>query len=67
MDFDWEYPGADDRGGSAEDGVNYTALLRELRATIQASGKDYIVTFTAPTSYWYLRHFDLANMAQYVD
>jgi hypothetical protein len=27
------------------------ALLRELRAAIQASGKDYIVTFTAPTSY----------------
>jgi chitinase len=67
VDFDWEYPGADDRGGSAEDGVNYTALLRELRAAIQASGKDYIVTFTAPTSYWYLRHFDLANMTQYVD
>lgn len=25
------------------------------------------MTFTAPTSYWYLRHFDLANMVQYVD
>ena len=67
VDFDWEYPGADDRGGSAEDGVNYTALVRELRAAIQASGKDYIVTFTAPTSYWYLRHFDVSNMVQYVD
>lgn len=45
------YPGADDRGGSATDGVNYTAPLKELRAAIQASGKDYLVTFTAPTSY----------------
>ncbi|KAH8655299.1 hypothetical protein BX600DRAFT_525229 [Xylariales sp. PMI_506] len=67
VDFDWEYPGADDRGGSTDDGVNYTAFLKELRAAIDASGKDYIVTFTAPTSYWYLRHFDLANMMNYVD
>jgi hypothetical protein len=65
-DFDWEYPGADDRGGSEEDGVNYTALLRELQEAISASGREYIVTFTAPTSYWYLRHFDLKNMEQYV-
>jgi chitinase len=67
VDFDWEYPGADDRGGSSEDGVNYTSLLKELRAAIDASGKDYTVTFTAPTSYWYLQHFDLANMVQYAD
>ena len=67
IDFDWEYPGADNRGGSADDSANFTALLRELRAAIQASGKDYIVTFTAPTSYWYLRHFDISNMAAHVD
>lgn len=66
-DFDWEYPGADDRGGNSDDGVNYTQLLQELKSAISAAGKDYIVTFTAPTSYWYLRHFDLANMVQYVD
>lgn len=64
---DWEYPGADDRGGTTEDGVNYTALLKELRAAITASGKDYIMTFTAPTSYWYLRHFDIENMSKYAD
>lgn len=67
VDFDWEYPGADDRGGSDVDGENYTALLRELRAAIDASGRDYIVTFTAPTSYWYLRHFDVKNMVGYVN
>ncbi|PNY26741.1 Uncharacterized protein TCAP_03313 [Tolypocladium capitatum] len=64
---DWEYPGADDRGGSNQDGVNYTALLKELRGAINASGREYIVTFTAPTSYWYLRHFDLENMESHVD
>ncbi|KAL7895963.1 glycoside hydrolase family 18 protein [Trichoderma sp. TUCIM 5745] len=64
---DWEYPGADDRGGTEKDGENYAALLKELRAAIKASGRDYIVTFTAPTSYWYLRHFDLENMVPHVD
>ncbi|KAJ5894806.1 hypothetical protein N7495_006497 [Penicillium taxi] len=51
VDFDWEYPGADNRGGSDSDGVNYTAFLKELRAAINAGGKKYIVTFTVPTSY----------------
>ncbi|KAI0123659.1 hypothetical protein BJ170DRAFT_659563 [Xylariales sp. AK1849] len=67
VDFDWEYPGADDRGGNADDGTNYTELLKELKSAIKSSGKDYIVTFTAPTSYWYLQHFDLENMSQYAD
>ncbi|KAL7815591.1 glycoside hydrolase family 18 protein [Trichoderma gracile] len=65
--IDWEYPGAEDRGGSTKDGENYVALLKELRAAIRATGRDYIVTFTAPTSYWYLRHFDVANMVAHVD
>ncbi|EON97103.1 putative bacteriodes thetaiotaomicron symbiotic protein [Phaeoacremonium minimum UCRPA7] len=67
VDFDWEYPGADDRGGSEGDGENFTALLKELRTAINASGKEYIVTFTAPSSYWYLRHFDITNMVGNVD
>ncbi|UKZ58865.1 uncharacterized protein TrAtP1_000187 [Trichoderma atroviride] len=67
VDFDWEYPGADDRGGSDADAANYVALLKELRAAIASSGHSYIVTFTAPTSYWYLRHFDIKSMASYVD
>lgn len=64
---DWEYPGAQDRGGSERDGENYTALLKELREAIDATGRDYIVTFTAPSSYWYLRHFDLKAMEAHVD
>nr|WBR46446.1 putative chitinase 18 [Pestalotiopsis sp. CR013] len=67
VDFDWEYPGVDDHGGSADNGVNYTTFLKELREAIDASGKDFIVMFTAPISYWYLKNFDLANMMQYVD
>ncbi|KAI8659036.1 Chitinase [Fusarium keratoplasticum] len=64
---DWEYPGADDRGGKDGDGANYVALVKELREAINSRGRDYIVTFTAPSSYWYLRHFDLKGMETYVD
>ncbi|KAI0190613.1 glycoside hydrolase family 18 protein [Astrocystis sublimbata] len=67
VDFDWEYPGAEDRGGSDVDGKNFTALLKELRAAIKASGREYLVTFTAPSSFWYLRHFDIKNMEAHVD
>ncbi|KAJ1326789.1 chitinase [Microdochium nivale] len=59
VDFDWEYPGADDRGGVPEDGVNFTKFLKELDDENKKQPKKYIVSFTAPTSFWYLRHFDL--------
>lgn len=32
VDFDWEYPAASDRGGTAVDTANYVTLLQELRA-----------------------------------
>ncbi|KAH8661191.1 hypothetical protein BGZ61DRAFT_564258 [Ilyonectria robusta] len=40
---------------------------KELREAINASGRDYIVTFTAPSSDWYLRHFDLKGIEAHVD
>ncbi len=52
VDFDWEYPGAPDRGGQKEDGVNYTEFLKELQTAIAGQPKKYEVSFTAPTSYW---------------
>ncbi|ETS74742.1 hypothetical protein PFICI_13226 [Pestalotiopsis fici W106-1] len=67
IDFDWEYPTAQERGGRQGDGANFTQFLKEFREAIHDSGKDYIVTFTAPVSYWYLRGFDLEQMMTYVD
>jgi chitinase len=67
VDFDWEYPGDKDRGGSEQDTANLVSLVKELQAAIKSSGRDYIVTYTAPTSYWYLRHFDPKAMEPYVD
>ena len=67
VDFDWEYPGASDRGGQPDDGINYTLFLGELKAAIAEQPEVYLVSFTAPTSYWYLRHFDIKNTVNNVD
>ena len=56
VDFDWEYPGAPDRGGKPEDGVNFTKLLEELRTELdKMPGGHKEISFTAPTSYWVSR------------
>ncbi|KAL9030617.1 MAG: hypothetical protein Q9196_001284 [Gyalolechia fulgens] len=60
VDFDWEYPGAPDRGGHPDDGKKFTIFLRELKDAIGKQPTPYEVSFTVPTSYWYLRWFDLA-------
>ncbi|KAI1172269.1 carbohydrate-binding module family 18 [Nemania sp. FL0916] len=66
LDIDWEYPGADDRGGSPSDGANFVSFLKELEDENKKQPIKYVVSFTAPTSYWYLRHFDLKAI-DYVD
>ncbi|KAI1125321.1 carbohydrate-binding module family 18 [Nemania abortiva] len=66
VDFDWEYPGAPDRGGSPDDGKNFVTLLKELDDVNKQQPEKYVVSFTAPTSYWYLRWFDL-KAVDYVD
>ncbi|CAG8150355.1 unnamed protein product [Penicillium salamii] len=67
IDIDWEYPGAGDRGGKKRDTENYVALLKELRSVFDKSGYDLGISFTAPSSYWYLRWFDIAGMMKYAD
>ncbi|KAI4285352.1 MAG: hypothetical protein L6R38_000708 [Xanthoria sp. 2 TBL-2021] len=63
VDFDWEYPGAllvqPDRGGHPDDGKKFTVFLSELKDAIGQQPAPYEVSFTVPTSYWYLRWFDL--------
>ncbi|TLD14866.1 hypothetical protein PspLS_10880, partial [Pyricularia sp. CBS 133598] len=68
VDLDWEYPGEPDRGGKPDDGVNFTKLLREMRKAFDGmAGGHKEITFTAPTSYWYLRHFDIKASAEAAD
>jgi chitinase len=67
VDIDWEYPGAPDRGGKPDDTKNYVLMLETLRKTFHNSGRKLGITFTAPSSFWYLRWFDLTAMVKHVD
>lgn len=68
VDIDWEYPGAPDRGGHKDDTKNYVALMKTLKETFDKTAKGkYGLTFTVPTSYWYLRWFDLPGMLKHAD
>lgn len=64
IDIDYEYPSAPDRGGSPEDKQNFLQLVKEMRA---AFGSRYLITIAAPASYWYLQHFAIGQMSQYLD
>ena len=64
VDLDWEYPGADDRGGKKEDTANIVSLAADLKS---AFGSRYGLSMTLPTSYWYLQHFDLPGIQPHVD
>ncbi|CEL06913.1 hypothetical protein ASPCAL10081 [Aspergillus calidoustus] len=64
VDLDWEYPGADDRGGVPEDTANFVDLLKDMRDDFQG---EYGISVTLPASYWYLRWFDLPAMQEQVD
>ncbi|KAF3935393.1 Endochitinase [Dactylellina cionopaga] len=61
-DIDWEYPGAEDRGGVPEDTENYVKLMKDIRLEFDNAGGGYGLTFTIPASFWYLRWFDVAGM-----
>ncbi|RDW80990.1 hypothetical protein BP5796_05688 [Coleophoma crateriformis] len=63
-DIDWEYPGADDRGGIPADTTNFVSLVRDLKT---AFGTKFGLSVTLPTSFWYLRHFDVKSMQASVD
>jgi GH18 family chitinase len=62
VDLDWEYPVADDRGGRDEDKEHYVSLIAELRDVLDGSGKEYGISFTTPSSYWYLQNFDITGL-----
>ncbi|KAG8703974.1 hypothetical protein FRC09_003842, partial [Ceratobasidium sp. 395] len=67
VDIDWEYPVDDLRGGVAADKANLNSLVKEFRSAIDSSGTAYGLTLTTPSSYYYLRHFDVAEIAKWID
>ncbi|KIJ58948.1 glycoside hydrolase family 18 protein [Hydnomerulius pinastri MD-312] len=65
IDIDWEYPGAYDRGGGPADTENYVTFMAAVKAAFRSEG--YGLSFTAPSSYWYLQHFDLPGLLKSAD
>lgn len=68
VDIDWEYPGAEDRGGRDGDFENMPVFIGNMRKALQSSGTGRAgVTMALPVAYWYLRHFDIKKVAPHVD
>ncbi|KAI7241261.1 glycoside hydrolase family 18 protein [Hortaea werneckii] len=66
VDIDWEYPAALDRGGRPEDTNNFVLLASEIREAFDRHNPGWEATITIPTSYWYMRGFDLPGLQKYV-
>lgn len=68
VDFDWEYPGAPDipsiPPGGAEEGSNYLKFLRRVRDLLP---DDKSLAIAAPSSFWYLKQYPIAEIADTVD
>jgi chitinase len=41
--------------------------MKDLKAAFTATGRHYGLSFTAPTSFWYMRWFDITGLADAVD
>ncbi|OMH82739.1 Killer toxin subunits alpha/beta [Zancudomyces culisetae] len=63
IDIDWEYPVTPDRSGSDDDASNYVNLVKLLKQRLP----DKSVSIAAPASFWYLRHYEIAEMSKYLD
>ena len=61
-----EYPAATDRGGNSDDTENYVLLMADIREAFDQQNPGWEATITIPTSYWYLRGFDLPGLQKYV-
>ncbi|KAK3321874.1 hypothetical protein B0H66DRAFT_638391 [Apodospora peruviana] len=65
VDIDWEYPTTPDRSGSPADYVNLATFIGKLRTQLNTKG--YGLSMTLPSSYWYMRGFDIASLATHID
>ncbi|CAN9444401.1 unnamed protein product [Alternaria alternata] len=66
IDFDWEYPGAQDITpvpGAANEGTNYLEFLKLVKRRMGSKS----VSIAAPASYWYLKAFPIKEMSSVID
>ena len=69
LDIDWEYPGMLGAGNPylPEDRENFTALMRELRAAMDASDRDLTLTFASAGWKQYYDHIELGEVMKYAN
>lgn len=67
VNLDREYPTAPDRRGKHEDTINFLWLCQDIKAHFRERGLRWSLSFTAPASNWYMKHFDIKGMAETVD
>ena len=69
LDVDWEYPGMYAAGNPymPEDKENFTSLMKELRETMDASGRKFTLTFASAGWENYYRYIELDKVMQYAD
>ncbi|KAI4600096.1 hypothetical protein KJ359_001198 [Pestalotiopsis sp. 9143b] len=67
VDIDWEYPVAPERSGKPEDHANYVTFLKNLRDALNSQNKNYGLTITIPSSYWYMKNFDIVGISKIID
>ncbi|KAF3491741.1 chitinase [Arthroderma uncinatum] len=67
IDIDWEYPVDQDRGGRPDDFKNFVSFIKNLKKRMSADGQTRGVSLTLPSSYWYLKHFDIVSLEKHVD
>lgn len=67
VDMDWEYPVAPERSGKDIDTANFNTLLAKLKSALGSDGHKRGLSITIPSSYWYMQHFDIVEIAKYID
>lgn len=61
------YPVAPERSGNDADFDNYVSFLRNLRDALGGSGHSYGLSITIPSSYWYMKNFDIVAIEKIID
>jgi chitinase len=69
LDMDWEYPGMYGAGNPyrPEDRENFTYLMKELRESMDATGKKLLLTFASAGWKKYYDYVDLDEVMKYAD
>ncbi len=69
LDIDWEYPGLPGIGNPyrPEDKENFTALMKELREAMDATGKKLTLTFAAAGWDKYFDNIETVEVMKYAD